>query len=229
MKFFQLDSTVAELVLLRIVSLYEFSIFWSIIATNSFPVTKEKSLIFPMKPSLGPNLKPNFLIMWKAAFAVVKNMNSGFQLFRFKSWLCHMLAVWSYLTCLVSLLFSLSAVSDFLQPHGLQHARLSCPSPSPRICSNSYPLSQWWHPAISSSVIPFSSGLQSFPASGSFPMSQLFASGSQNFGASASVLPMNIQGWLSLKLSGLISLQPKELSGVFSNTTVWNFSVPEFY
>ena len=229
MNFFQLDSTVAELVLLRIVSVYEFSVFWSIITTNSFPVTKEKSLIFPMKSTWGPR-KPNFLIRWKAAFVVVKNMNSGFQLFRFKSWLCHLLAVWSYLTSLVSLLLSsLSAMSDSVQPHGLQHTRLSCPSPSPRVRSNSYPLSQWWHPTISSSVIPFSSSLQSFPESGSFPMSQLFASGGQNIGASASVLPMNIQHWFSLRLSGLISLQSKGLLGVFSNTTVWNFSVPEFY
>ena len=82
--FFQLDTTVAELVLLRIVSLYEFSIFWSIITTNSFPVTKEKSLIFRMKSTWSPR-KPNFLIMWKAAFVVVKNMNSGFQPFRFES------------------------------------------------------------------------------------------------------------------------------------------------
>ena len=100
--------------------------------------------------------------------------------------------------------------------------RLPCPSPTPRACSNSCPLSQWCHPAISSSIIPFSSCLQSFPASGSFPTSQFFASGGQSIGASASasVLPMNIQDWFSLGLTGWISLQSKGLSRVFSNTTI---------
>ena len=108
-----------------------------------------------------------------------------------------------------------------LQPHGLEHARLPCPSISPGICSHSCPLSWWCHPTISSSAIPFSSCLQSFLASGSFPMSQFFASGGQSIGASASasVLPMNIQDWFPLGLSGLISLQSKGLSRVFSNTT----------
>ena len=105
--------------------------------------------------------------------------------------------------------------------HGLEHARLPCPSPNPEAYSNSCPLSQWCHPTISSSVIPFSSCLQSFPASGSFPMSQLFASGGQSIGASAStsVLPMNTQDW-SLGWTGWISLQYRGLSRVFSNTTV---------
>ena len=96
------------------------------------------------------------------------------------------------------LLFSRSVASNSLQPHRLQHTRPPCPSPSPRVCSNSCPSSQWCHPNISSSVVPFSSCLQSFPASGSFPMSQLFASGGQLIGASASasVLPVNIQGWV---------------------------------
>ena len=107
---------------------------------------------------------------------------------------------------------------NFLQPHGLQHTRLPCPSPSPRACSNSHPLSRWCYP-ISSSVIPFSSCLQSFPSSGSFQMSLLFASGGQNIGTSASVLPMNIQGWFPLGLTGLISLQSKGLWRVFSNTS----------
>ena len=119
------------------------------------------------------------------------------------------------------LLFSLSVVSDSLQPHGLQHARLSCPSPSPRACSNSCPLSGWCHPTILSYINPFSSCPQSFPASRTFPMSQLFASGGQSIGAAASVLPMNIQGWFPLGLAGLISLQSKELSIVFSSTTIW--------
>ena len=118
-------------------------------------------------------------------------------------------------------LFSHSVVSDSLQPHGLQHARLSCPSPSPGACSNSCPWSWGCHPTISSSVIPFSC-LQSFPASGYFLMSQLFTSGGQNIGASAStsVLPMNVQDWFPLGLTGFISFKSKGLSRVFSNTTV---------
>ena len=106
--------------------------------------------------------------------------------------------------------------------NSLQHTRLPCPSPTPRACSNSCPLSWWCHPTISSSVIPFSYCLQSFPASGSFPMSQFFASGSQRIGASASasVLPMNNQDWFPWGLTSLISLQSKGLSRVFSNTTV---------
>ena len=121
-----------------------------------------------------------------------------------------------------SVQFSHSVVSDSLRPHGPQHARLPCPSPSPRACSNSCPLSWWCYPTISSSVVPFSSCLQSFLPSGSFLMSQLFALGSQSIGASASasVLPMNIQDWLPLGWTGWISLQSKGLSRVFSNTTV---------
>ena len=113
-------------------------------------------------------------------------------------------------------------MSDSLWPHGLQHTRFPCPSPSPRACSNSCPLSQWCHPTISSSVTPFSSCLQSFLASGSFPKSQLFASGGQSIGAaaSASVLPMSIQVCIPLGLTGLISLLSKGLSRVFFNTTV---------
>ena len=111
---------------------------------------------------------------------------------------------------------------DSLWPHGLQHARLPCPLLSPRICSISCSLSGWCHPAISSSVIPFSSRLQYFPASGSIPMSQLFASGGQSTGVSSSalVLPMNIQDWFPLGWTGWISLQSKGLLRVFSNTTV---------
>ena len=97
---------------------------------------------------------------------------------------------------------------DSLQPHGLQHTRPPCPSPTPGVCSNSCPLSQWCHPTISSSVVPFSSSLQSFPASGSFHMSQFFTSSGQSIGvsASASVLPMNIQDWFPLGWTGWISL-----------------------
>ena len=107
-----------------------------------------------------------------------------------------------------SVQFSHSVVSNSLWPHGLQFARLPCPSPTPRACSNLSPLSWWCHPAISSSVVPFSSCLQSFPASGSFLRSQFFASGGQSIwvSASASVLPMNIQVWFPLGLTGLISL-----------------------
>ena len=117
--------------------------------------------------------------------------------------------------------FSCSVVSDSLQPHELQHARPPCPSPTPRVHSNSCPSSQWCCPAISSSVVPFSSCPQSVPASESFPMSQ-FSSGGQSIGSSAlaSVHPMNIQDWFPLGLTGLISLQSKRLSRVFSNTTV---------
>ena len=117
------------------------------------------------------------------------------------------------------LLFSQSVVSNSLWLHGLQHHRLPCPSPSTGACSNSCPLSQWRHSIILSSIIPFSSYPQSFPASGSFLMSWLFTSGGQSIGASA-VLPMNIKGWFPFGLTGLISLQSKGLSRVFSSTTV---------
>ena len=113
---------------------------------------------------------------------------------------------------------SVAVVFYSLQPHGLQHVRLPYPSPTPRACSNSCPLSWSCHPTISSSVVPFSSCLQSFPASGSFPTSKIFVSGGQSIGASASapVLPMNIQGWFP----SLISLQSKGFLRVFSSTTV---------
>ena len=122
------------------------------------------------------------------------------------------------------LLFSHLVEFMFLWPHGLLHARLPPPSLSPRVCSNSCPLSWCCHPTISSSVTRFSSCPSTFPASGSFPMSQLIASGDQSIGssASASVLPMNIQGWFPLGLTCLISLQSKGLSRVFSNTKVQN-------
>ena len=121
--------------------------------------------------------------------------------------------------------FSRSVVSDSLWPHGLQHDRPPCPSPTPGVYSNSCPLSQWCYPAISS-VVPFSSHLQSFPASRSFPMIQFFPSGGQSIGiaVSASVLPMNIQNGFPLGLTGWISLQSKGFSRVFSNTTVQKHS-----
>ena len=121
-----------------------------------------------------------------------------------------------------SVQFSHSVVCKSLWPHGLQHTRLPCPSPTPGGCSNSCPLSRWCHPTISSSVIPFSSCLQSCPASGSFQMNPFFASGSRRTGVSASesVLPMNIQDWFPLGWTGLIFLQSKGLSRVFSSITV---------
>ena len=119
------------------------------------------------------------------------------------------------------LLFSHSVVYNSLWPHEWQQARLPCPSLSPRVCSDPCPLSQWCHPTISSSVTPFSSCPQSFSVSGSFPVSQLFLSGGQSIGVSAWVLPINIQGWFLLGLTGLISLLSKGLSRVFSSTTIW--------
>ena len=118
--------------------------------------------------------------------------------------------------------FSCSVMSNPLRHHGLQHTRPPCPSPTPRVYSNSCPLSWWCHPTISSSVVPFSSCFQSFPASGSFPISQFFASGGQSIGvsASASFLPMNIQNWFPLGWTGWISLLSKGLLRVFSNVTV---------
>ena len=134
-----------------------------------------------------------FSLKWSAHFWGVSNWGTPV-------WFLLISSLWL-------LLFSHSVMSDSLQPHRLQHARLPCPSPSPGACSNSCPLSQWCHPTISSSVIPFSSCLKSSPASGSLPMSQHFASGGQSIGASASasVLPMNIQDWFPLVLTGLIS------------------------
>ena len=126
-------------------------------------------------------------------------------------------------------------MSESLRPHELQHARPPCPSPTLGACSNSCPSSQWCHPAISSSVVPFSSCLQSFPASGSFPMSQFFTSGGPSIGAlaSASVLPVNIQGWFPLGLTGRIFLLSKGLSRIFSVqfssvklSCVWLFVTP---
>ena len=123
---------------------------------------------------------------------------------------------------LQSVQFSRSVMSDSLWPHELQHARPPCPSPTPGVHSDSRPLSQWCHPAMSSSVIPFSSCPQSLPASGSFPMSQLFTWGGQSttVSALASFLPKNSQDWSPLEWTGWISLQSKGLTRVFSNTTV---------
>ena len=128
-----------------------------------------------------------------------------------------------------SVQFICSVVSDSLRPHELQHTKPPWPSPTPRACSNSCPLSWWCHPTILSSIIPFSSCPQSFPASGSFWTSQLFASRGWSIGVSAStsVLPMNTQDWSPLGWTGCISLQSKGLSRVFSNTTVKFSSVAQ--
>ena len=130
-------------------------------------------------------------------------------------------ALFVYLLCFFSSVqFSHSVMSDSLWPHEPQHARPPCPSPTPGVHPNPCPSSQWCHLAISSSVIPFYSCSQSFPALGSFQMGQLFASGGQNIGVSTSVLPVNTQDWSPLEWTGWISLQSKGLSRVFSNTTV---------
>ena len=131
---------------------------------------------------------------------------------------CDLASLYPYYS---SVQFSRSVVSDSLWPHELQHARPPCPSPTPRVYSDSSPSSWWCHPTISSPIIPFSSCPQSLPASGSFQMSQIFTWGGQSIGTSAlaSVLPMNIQDWSPLGWSGWISLQSKGLSRVFSNIT----------
>ena len=147
-----------------------------------------------------------------------------FHLFLFLNWIKnHLLNT--------SVQFSCPVVSNCLWPHGLQHARPPCPSPTPRVYSNSCPLSWWCHPTISSSVVPFSSCFQSFPASGSFQMNQFFTSGGQSIAvwASTSVLPMNSQDWFPLGWSGWISLQSKGLSRVFSNTIVQKHSIAQVY
>ena len=154
----------------------------------------------------------------------VKNViNSGLRVYQlctqtlFREQTVNFMFFWE-----LSVQFSCSLVSHSLRPHELQHARPPCPSPTPGVHSDSRPLSQWCHPAISSSVVPFSSCPQSLPASESFPMSQLFAWGGQSIGVSAStsVLPMNTQDWSPLGWTGWISLQSKGLARVFSSTTV---------
>ena len=122
------------------------------------------------------------------------------------------------------MLFSRQVLTPYLWPHGLQDARLPCPSPSPRVCSNSCSLNQWYHPTISSSVVPFSSCLQSFQASGS-PNELASCIRWPKYWSSASVLPMNIMDWFPLGWTSLISLQSKGLSRVFSSTMIQNLSV----
>ena len=128
--------------------------------------------------------------------------------------------IYQLFVALFYLLFVVVQSLSHVRPHGLQHVRLPCPSPTPGACSNLCPLSWWCHPTISPSVVPFSSCPQSFPASGSFPLNWVLTSSGQSIGASASVLPMNIKGWFPLGHTDLISLQSKELLRVLSNTTV---------
>ena len=146
-----------------------------------------------------------------------------------KSWLLdNCKRSWKYTLIFIYLpQFSCSVMSVSLRPHEPQHARPPCPSPTPGVHPNPCPLSWWCHPTISSSVVPFFSCPQSFPVSGSFPMSQLFASGGQSIGvsASASVLPVNTQDWSPLGWTGWISLQSKGLSRVFSNTYLFTYSL----
>ena len=152
----------------------------------------------------------NFLFFWEFRLAFVLE------------WLKQDSGLWPLLLGSSSFQFSPSVVSISLRPHGLQHAKLLCPSPTPGAYSNSCPSRQWSHPTISSSVVPFSFCLRYFPASGSFPISQFFTWGIQSTGvsASASVLPMNTQDWSPWGWTGGISLQSKGLSRVFSNTTI---------
>ena len=161
---------------------------------------------------------------WRAGFFIImKCLSLPLVIFLIFCTISLEININSY-SCLIasSVQFSRSVVSDSLRPHWLQHARPPRPSPTPGVYPNPCPLSQWCHPTISSSVVPFSSHLQSFPASGSFKMSQFLGSGSQSIrvSASASVFPINIQDWFPLGWTGWISVQSKRFSRVFSNTTV---------
>ena len=151
------------------------------------------------------------------------NVKSKYSIFKLPTVSQMLLNMFRFLPTYIQ--FSHSVMSNSLQPHELQHARPPCPSPTPGVHLNSCPSSRWCHPAISSSVVPFSSCPQSLKASGSFPMSQLFTWGGQSIGLSASalVLPMNTQDWSPLEWTGWISLQSKGFSRIFSNTTVQKY------
>ena len=173
---------------------------WFHYYNQAMPYKKNSEICF-LSPTVHPSFNPFFLFLC-SSWAPFPASYQGVQF--------------------SSVQFSHSVVSDSLQPHESQHARPPCPSPTPGVHSNSCPSSLWCHPAISSSVVLFSSCRQSLPASESFPMSQLFAWGGQSTGvsASASVLPMNTRNWSLLEWTGWICLQSKGLSRVFSNTTV---------
>ena len=167
-----------------------------------------------------PHIIQKNLFIWLNKSKCKRNTDKYFRIKHNMPLVTWQILYWIYRLPWVSSVHSV--VSDSLPPHGLQHTRVPCPSATPGDCPNSCPSSWWCHPTISSSVIPLSSCLQSFLASGSFPMSQFFASGRQSIrvSASASVLPRNIQDWFPLGWTGWISLQSKGLSRVFSNTTV---------
>ena len=179
------------------------------------------SLIAFQREGSGSWERPSWVVKLLNGFQKLLNIKRAEKNFAVTSFLKWILLMKGFLR----LLFSCSVLSNSLLPYWLQHARHPCPSPSPGACSNSCPFSRWWHPTISSSVIPFSF-LQSFPASGSFPKSLLFTSDGQSIGASASasVFPMNIQGWFPVGLTGLILLS-KGLSRVFSSVTSLKRSV----
>ena len=183
------------------------------------------SFSFSISPSNEHSGLISFKIDWFDLLAVQGTLNSLFQHHNSKPsvlWSSAFFMVQHSNSYIRSDQISRLVMSDSLWPHESQHARPPCPSPTPGVYSKSCPLSWWCHPTISSSVVPFSSCLQSFLASGSFQMSQLFASGGQSIGVSAStsVLPMNTQDWFPLRWTGWISLHSKGLSKVFSNTTV---------
>ena len=184
---------------------------WGItISTHMYPI--DCSII--LKDPRSENFCSGVLDTWFSYFFHIGDTSSSAVII--------VLFLFVYMLLFHSAQFTHSVVSDSLWPHGLQGTRPPCPSPTPGLYWNSCPLSRWCHPTISSSVIPFSSHLQSFPASGSFQMSQLFASGGQSIGisASTSVLPMNTQDLSPLGWTGWICLESKGLSRVFSNTTV---------
>ena len=181
------------------------------------------SLITFQREGSGSWERPSWVVKLLKGFQKLLNIKRAEKNFAVTSFLKRILLMKGFLRLL---LFSCSVLSNSLLPYWLQHARHPCPSPSPGACSNSCPLSRWWHPTISSSVIPFFSFLQSFPASGSFPKSLLFTSDGQSIGASASasVFSMNIQGWFPVGLTGFILLS-KGLSRVFSSVTSLKRSV----
>ena len=193
---------------------------------NSMEVPQKTRVpYYPAIPLLGiyPNKttfrKDAFTSMFIAGLFIIAKTWKQSKCPSTEKWIKNM---WYINTVEYSVQFSCSVVSDSLRPHESQHTRPPYPPPAPRVYPNSCPSSRWCHPAISSSVVPFSSCPQSLPASGSFPMSQLFAWGDQSIGvsASASVLSMNTQDWSPLGWTGWISLQSRGLSRVFSNTTV---------
>ena len=184
-----------------------------------FRLSRRESISLPFPPSRGLPHSPSFKARNTASLRAESVLTSLFLMMCFYLPVTHLRIL---LMTFSSVQFSSSVMSNSLWPHEPQHARPPCPSPTSGVNPNSCPLSRWCHPTISSSVVPFSSCPQSFPASGSFQMNQPFTSGGQSIGVSAStsVLPMNTQDWSPLECTGWISLQSKGLSRAFSNTTV---------